>query len=293
LNSSYKDTEFIKQITLNLGGKLRILDKPLVMGIINLSKDSFYRQSSIQDEGNFNDHLINKVRAMQPWCDLLDIGAVSTRPGAKGISREEEIQQISTALKILKPVFPELFFSVDTWRSGVAEVAVNEGAVMINDISGGTMDSEMFTTISKLKVPYILMHIQGTPETMQSKPHYHDVVLDIKQFFAERLQILRDLGVKDVILDPGFGFGKTVEHNFQLLNSLDAFRVFGLPVLAGLSRKSFIQKTLGVSAEDALNGTTVLNTLAVLKGANILRVHDPREAREIVLLTRKMLIKAD
>ena len=218
---------------------------------------------------------------------------VSTRPGAKGISREEEIQQISTALKILKPVFPELFFSVDTWRSGVAEVAVNEGAVMINDISGGTMDSEMFTTISKLKVPYILMHIQGTPETMQSKPHYHDVVLDIKQFFAERLQILRDLGVKDVILDPGFGFGKTVEHNFQLLNSLDAFRVFGLPVLAGLSRKSFIQKTLGVSAEDALNRTTVLNTLAVLKGANILRVHDPREAREIVLLTRKMLIKAD
>lgn len=284
MNSNHKDRNFIKQSTLNLGGKLQTIDKPMVMSILNLGSDSFYKVPLTKFSDHPEKQLLERIAEMEPYSDLIDIGAVSTRPGAKGISPDEEMQKVKTALKLLKRHFPETFFSVDTWRAGVAKMAVDEGAVMINDISGGTMDDQMFKTIASLHVPYVLMHIQGTPETMQNKPHYTDVVNEIKLYFAQKLQMLRDFGVHDVILDPGFGFGKTVEHNYTLLNNLDAFRVFGLPIMAGLSRKSFIQKTLGISADEALNGTTVLNTLALLKGADILRVHDAKEAKQAVLL---------
>jgi len=263
---------------------LKIIDKPMIMGILNLSPDSFYRASAMQGVADDESSLISRVRDMLPYCDLIDLGAVSTRPGSKGIPAEEEKARLMPALRLLQREFPGLYLSVDTWRAEVASMAVAEGAVMINDISGGTMDAAMFSTIAALDVPYVLMHMQGTPEIMQKKPVYKDVVNDIKLFFARKAEELHNYGVHDIILDPGFGFGKTIEHNFSLLQNLQSFRVFGLPLLVGLSRKSFIQKTLGVSAEEALNGTTVLNTLAVLNGADILRVHDVREAREVVAL---------
>jgi len=284
---SHKDTEFIKQKTLNLGEHLKILDQPLVMAILNLSPDSFYKTPTNKYTPDLEKQIIERIIELRPYCEILDLGAVSTRPGTKGIPIKEEANLLKPVLQILRREFPDLPLSVDTWQSEIAKMAVAEGAVMINDISGGTLDEKMFRTIAGLKVPYVLMHMQGSPETMQIKPHYHDVVNEIKLFFAQRIEELKSLGVNDIILDPGFGFGKTVEHNFLILNKLSSFRVFGLPILAGLSRKSFIQKTLSVPAEEALNGTTVLNTIALLQGADILRVHDPREAKEVVRLLAK------
>jgi dihydropteroate synthase len=278
-----KSTIFSKKKTLNCNGKLLELDKPLVMGILNLSPDSFYQpdDKDLMDDPYWFKGIVEK---MSLDADIIDIGAVSTRPGAVEVSVEEELERLIPFLENVVRVFPDQIFSVDTYRAKVAEAAVGAGASMINDISGGTIDPLMFTTIAKLKVPYVLMHIQGTPKTMQQHPQYEDVIKEVMQFMAERISKLHDLGVVDIILDPGFGFGKTVKHNFQLMKQLEEFCIFDLPLLVGISRKSMIQKVLGIRATEAMNGTSILNTIALMKGADILRVHDVRQAREAVKL---------
>ena len=252
---------------------------PLIMGILNVTPDSFF------DGGKFTSEiqLLNYCRQMiDEGADIIDIGACSTRPGAAVISEKEEASRLIEVIKTLRKHFPELLISVDTYRSSIATEAIHAGANIINDISGGTMDDTMFATIAKLKVPYILMHIQGTPQTMQQNPTYNHVVEDVFDFFKSKLNELNALGVSKVILDPGFGFGKTIEHNYQLLKNLGKFSSFGLPLLVGFSRKSMVNKILNVKPVEALNGTTVLNTIGLENGAKILRVHDVKEAKEAV-----------
>jgi dihydropteroate synthase len=251
------------------------------MGILNLSPDSFYAGSRYLNDDVF----ISEVEKMLDCgASILDIGAMSTRPGSKAISEKEEISKLIPALTIIKQKFPDAIISVDTYRSSVSKIAVDNGADIINDISGGTMDKKMFETIAELDVPYVLMHIQGTPETMQINPVYNDVVKEILDFLVKRTKMLIQLGVKDIIVDPGFGFGKSLKDNYCLLHHLDRFIITETPLLVGLSRKSFINKVLNTSPEQALNGTTVLNTIALLKGADILRVHDVKEAVETIKL---------
>jgi dihydropteroate synthase len=264
-------------------GRLVDLSTPLVMGILNITPDSFFDGGKYGDEKGI---LAHTQKMLQEGAAMIDIGAQSTRPKAVLISAEEEWKRLQPVLKSLRKEFPEAIFSVDTFYSTVAERAVGEGADFINDTSGGTIDEKMFSTIAKLNVPYVLMHIQGTPQTMQQNPHYENVTKEVMDFFVERIQKLTSLGVNDIIIDVGFGFGKNIEHNYELLNHLDLFRMFEKPVLVGLSRKSMVNKVLGVKAEDALNGTSVLNTIALMKGANILRVHDVREATEAIRLTQ-------
>ena len=218
---------------------------------------------------------------------LLDVGGYSSRPGAKDISETEEIQRVSQAVKVIFAEFPQAFISVDTFRSSVAKAAIREGACMINDISGGSLDPKMFEVVATSKVPYILMHMQGTPQNMSSLTNYNNLIKDILDYFHQKIDTLRQLGVKDIILDPGFGFAKTLEQNFSLLNHLDHFKLFGSPLLVGLSRKSMIWKPLNTTAEEALNGTTALHMTALLKGASILRVHDVKEAVETITLFSK------
>lgn len=286
-SSPDKSTFFSRKKSLNCRGKLLNLDKPLVMGILNLSPDSFYRpdHADIMHEPYWYQGIVEKMRQD---ADIIDIGALSTRPGAQEIGEKEELERLLPVLEGLVSLFPEQIFSVDTYRASVAEAAIKNGAAIINDISGGTMDPQIFQTIARYNVPYVLMHIQGTPRTMQIKPEYEDVVREVMKFMSEQLDKLRSLGIHDIILDPGFGFGKKLEHNFQLMSHLDEFRIFELPLLVGISRKSMIQKTLGVDATGALNGTTVLNTIALLKGADILRVHDARQAREAITLVESI-----
>ena len=219
---------------------------------------------------------------------IIDVGGYSSRPNATPVSEEEELKRIVPIIKLIKINFPDLLISVDTFRSKVAEKSIEAGANIINDISGGNMDSNMFRCIADLKVPYVLMHMQGTPQTMQENPTYKNVVEEVSQFFTEKVNQLAQLGVKDIILDPGFGFGKTLEHNYQLLNQLGRFKRFNLPILVGFSRKSMINKVIETTPEEALNGTTVLNTIALMKGANILRVHDVKEANESIKLVSKL-----
>lgn len=260
-------------------GRTLDLSGPVVMGILNVTPDSFF------DGGKYErpeDALSQAEKMMRQGATIIDIGAVSTRPGAVAPSEEEEWARLEPVLQLLREKLPNAILSVDTWRAAIAEKAVNAGAHIINDISGGTMDAAMFATIGKLGVPYILMHIQGTPETMQQDPHYEDVVKEVNFFFEERLSQLKNAGASQIILDPGFGFGKTVEHNYQMLSSLDTFAKMGHPVLAGLSRKSMTTKLLGIGKTEALNATTALNTIALQKGAKILRVHDVREAVECI-----------
>lgn len=283
---SAKDNFFYTKYTMNCGGRLISFDKALIMGIINLTPDSFYEKSRQSSELSA---LKQAEKMLNDGADILDLGAVSTRPGSEEISEEEELKRLLPALKSIRKSFPECIISVDTWRSEIAKAAVNEGADIINDISGGTMDANMFETIAQFKVPYILMHIQGTPQTMQQNPTYNDVVNEVIDFLAERIQKLRLLGVADIIVDPGFGFGKTPEHNFTLLKHLEQFAILDCPILVGVSRKSMITKTLNIIANDALNGTTVLNTIALMKGAKILRVHDVKEAVEAVKLTNYII----
>lgn len=283
---SAKDNFFYTKYTMNCGGRLISFDKALIMGIINLTPDSFYEKSRQSSELSA---LKQAEKMLNDGADILDLGAVSTRPGSEEISEEEELKRLLPALKSIRKSFPECIISVDTWRSEIAKAAVNEGADIINDISGGTMDANMFETIAQFKVPYILMHIQGTPQTMQQNPTYNDVVNEVIDFLAERIQKLRLLGVADIIVDPGFGFGKTPEHNFTLLKNLEQFAILDCPILVGVSRKSMITKTLNIIANDALNGTTVLNTIALMKGAKILRVHDVKEAVEAVKLTNYII----
>ncbi|WP_319227577.1 dihydropteroate synthase [Draconibacterium orientale] len=273
--------KFLKRnSTLHLGEKEVDLSIPVVAGIVNITPDSFFDGGKMEDEAT----MLKAVEKMvADGAGIIDVGAVSTRPGAKTVSTKEELARLLPAVKAIHAAFPDVALSVDTFRSWVAVRVIDEvGPIIINDISGGTLDSNMFETVGKLQVPYILSHIQGTLQDMQDAPHYDDLIREVAQYFAEKVKKLNKLGVKEIILDPGFGFGKTVDHNYELLNKLDALKVYQLPVMAGVSRKSMIWKALGVTPETALNGTTVVNTLALMGGADILRVHDVKEAVEAV-----------
>ena len=271
---------------INVNGKLMDLSQPQVMGILNVTPDSFYAGS----RGVAEPDIIDRLRQMtDEGASIIDIGAYSSRPDADDVSTEEEMARLRHALNLVRQHQPDAVVSVDTFRADVARMCVEEyGVAMVNDISAGEMDDEMFPTISRLGVPYIAMHMKGTPQTMQINPQYEHFLKEIFYFFSEKVQKLRDLGVKDIIIDPGFGFGKTIEHNYQLMNHLEEFKLFGLPLLVGISRKSMIYKLLGTTPEEALNGTTVLNTIVLQKGAHILRVHDVKAAVEAVKIVEKM-----
>jgi len=276
----------VKPGFINVRGNLIDLSVPKVMGIINVTPDSFYKGSRVIGE----EEIIKTAAGMiQDGADILDIGGYSSRPGAEEITQDEERNRVTGALKVINREFPEAVISIDTFRSEIAAEAVLEyGAGMINDISGGEADRKMFHLVEKIQVPYIMMHMQGVPGTMQENPVYDDVVADVLRWFGERIFRLQSLGVNDIILDPGFGFGKTAAHNFELLRNLGDFSIAGLPVLVGVSRKSMIWKTLGITPDEALNGTSVLNTTALLNGADILRVHDVKEAVQAVKLVEKL-----
>ena len=270
-----------QQTTLNCKGKLIDLSIPIVMGIINVTPDSFY------DGGKSNSETkaLRQVEKMiKDGATILDIGGVSTRPGSKEVSLAEELNRVIPIIKAIRKEYQDIIISIDTFRSKVALEAITSGAAIINDISAGRFDSNMFSEVGKLAVPYILMHMQGKPSTMQNNPNYNNVVEEVVDFMIEKVGELRKFGVKDIILDPGFGFGKTVEHNFQLLKNMHAFKILGLPILAGVSRKSMICKPLKINPKDALNGTTALHMIALQQGAKILRVHDVKEAMETIKL---------
>lgn len=264
--------------TLNLHGQLYELREPQIMGIINITPDSFFSGSRTLDDASIE----QRVRKMiDEGADMIDVGAYSSRPGAADVSPEEEMDRLRRGLRMVRRINSAIPVSVDTFRADVAKMAVEEeGADIVNDISGGMIDKQMFRTVARLGVPYILMHMQGTPATMQTEPHYVDVRSEVMQYFAERIEQLSLMGVNDIITDPGFGFGKTLEHNYQLMAHLEDFHQLNRPLLVGISRKSMIYKLLGGTPSDALNGTTVLNTVAMLKGAHILRVHDVAQAVE-------------
>ena len=273
--------------TINVNGTLMDLSTPRVMGIVNVTPDSLFAGSRTQTEAD----IARRVeQLLTEGADILDLGGYSSRPGAADVSPAEECERLRLGLSVIRRVCPDAVVSVDTFRADVARMCVEEyGAAIINDISGGELDAEMFPTVARLGVPYILMHMQGTPQTMQDKPRYDDLLRDVFLYFARKVQQLRDLGQKDIILDPGFGFGKTLEDNYTLLAHLEEFAsVFQLPVLVGVSRKSMVTKLLGITPAEALNGTTVLNTLCLTKGAAILRVHDVHPAVEAVRLVQAM-----
>lgn len=264
--------------TLNLRGILLELREPQIMGILNVTPDSFYSDSRTPDEA----HITDRVRQMMDeGADMIDIGGYSSRSGADDVTPEEEMDRLRRGLRIVRKLYPEVPVSVDTFRADVARMCIEEeGADIINDISGGMMDRQMFRTVARLGVPYILMHMQGTPDTMQVAPHYDNLRREVMLYFAERIDRLCQMGAKDIIVDPGFGFGKTLEHNYELMNHLEDFAVFNLPLLVGISRKSMIYKLTGDTPQTSLNGTTVLNTISLVKGAHILRVHDVKAAVE-------------
>ena len=273
---------------INVNGNLMDLEHPRVMGILNVTPDSFYAGSRKQSE---EDILQRARQIIEEGGDIIDIGAYSSRPDAKHISTEEETSRLRKALTLLNREMPEVVISVDTFRADIAKMCVEEyGVAIVNDISAGNMDENMMPTVAKLGVPYVMMHIKGTPQDMQKNPEYDNVLKDVMYYFSEKVQKMRDLGAKDIIIDPGFGFGKTVEHNYILMNKLEEFRIFDLPILVGISRKSMIYRLLSNTPEDALNGTTVLNTISLMKGANILRVHDVKEACEAVKIYCKLII---
>lgn len=271
---------------INTGGKLLDIEIPKVMGILNITPDSFYTGSRY----NTDDEILRAaIKMIEDGADILDVGGYSSRPGAKDISKEEESNRVLKAIKLINRELPEAIISVDTFRADIAREAVVEcGARMINDISGGDADSKMFLIVENLNVPYIIMHMKGNPRTMQENPVYEDVVADILKWFGERIFKLKSAGVKDIIIDPGFGFGKTIDHNFELLRRLGDFSITGLPVLVGISRKGMIWKTLNISADEALNGTTAINAIALFNGADILRVHDVKEAVQTIQLIQKI-----
>lgn len=277
----------LEHYSLNVRGRLFDLSEPQVMGILNVTPDSFYAESRMKTE----EAVRKRVRQIvDEGGSMIDVGAYSSRPGAEDVSAEEEMARLRRSMKIVREVASEIPVSVDTFRADVAKMAVEElGVDIVNDISGGELDKVMFETVAKMGVPYILMHMKGTPQTMQEAPHYDDLMKEVMLYFAERIQRLRDLGQKDIVLDPGYGFAKTIDHNYELLRHQDMLQVFELPLLVGVSRKSMIYRLLGSSPEEALNGTTVLNTIALQKGARILRVHDVREAVETVRLMSKIV----
>lgn len=272
--------------SINVNGKLIDLAEPKVMGILNVTPDSFYSGSRKQTEEDIR----NRVKQIiDEGGQMIDIGAYSSRQGADDVSTQEEMARLRHGMKIVNEMAPGMPVSVDTFRADVAKMCVEElGVGIINDISGGELDKRMFETVAKLGVPYILMHMKGTPQTMQQAPHYDDLMKEIMLYFAEKIQKLRDLGQKDIILDPGYGFAKTIEHNYELLGHQEMLHVFELPLLVGISRKSMIFRLLGSSPEESLNGTSVLNTIALQKGASILRVHDVKECVEVVKIVKMM-----
>ncbi len=279
--------------SVNCRGRLVSLEQPVVMGILNVTPDSFFAGSRVSTDKAAMDQVIDVARRMlYEGATFLDIGGYSTRPGANAVSSSEEADRVLPVIEAILASFPDALLSIDTFRADVARQAIESGAALINDVSGGTLDPAMFATVGELNqsdsVPYVLMHLRGTPQTMNSLAIYTNLVTEVVDELAVQLTTLRALGAKDVILDPGFGFAKTPAQNFQLLSQLDAFRVFDEPLLVGLSRKTTIWKTLKISADEALNGTTVLNTAALLKGASILRVHDVREAVEAIKLTHHL-----
>lgn len=271
---------------INVNGSLLDLSQPRVMGILNVTPDSFYAGSRTQTEAE----IVRRVKQIvSEGAAIIDIGAYSARPNADNVSAREEMERLRMGLKILFEIQPDAVVSVDTFRADVARMCVEEyGVAIINDIAAGEMDADMFHTVAALNVPYIMMHMQGTPQSMQQHPHYDNLLEEVLLYFARKVQQLRDLGVKDIILDPGFGFGKTIEHNYELLSHLEDFRIFELPLLVGVSRKSMIYRLLDITPQEALNGTTVLDTICLLKGADILRVHDVKEAVETVRIVQAM-----
>ena len=276
---------------INVNGSLLDLSVPCVMGILNITPDSFYAGSRMQTEAEIT---ARAQQILDEGAGIIDIGAYSSRSNAENVSSHEEMERLRMGLEILRKTQPGAVISVDTFRADVARMCVEEyGVAIINDIAAGEMDADMFRTVAELNVPYIMMHMQGTPQNMQQHPHYDNLLKEVFLYFAQKVQQLRDLGMKDIILDPGFGFGKTVEHNYELLAHLEEFRVFELPLLVGVSRKSMIYRLLGNTPQDALNGTTVLDTICLLKGADILRVHDVREAVETVKIVEAMRKNSD
>ncbi|HUZ61137.1 MAG TPA: dihydropteroate synthase [Hanamia sp.] len=267
--------------SLNCKRKLLFINKPLVMGILNITEDSFYPKSRMQ---NLDDIKSKSEQMLNEGVNILDLGAQSTRPESKRISVDEELEKLLPAIEMLNKFFPEVILSIDTYHSNVAEECVRAGASIINDISGGEMDKNMIPTVGRLKVPYICMHIKGVPETMQKQIHYEDVTKEILDFFIKKIDECKRAGINDMIIDPGFGFGKNISQNLLLLKNLEIFRMLEKPIMVGISRKSTIYKTLKISVEDSLNGTTIFNTIALLNGASILRVHDVKEAREAITL---------
>lgn len=279
-----KTFQTAKTRSINVQGQLMTFEKPIIMGILNVTPDSFY-------DGGDNttvEKAVEKAHDLfQAGAQIIDIGAYSSRPGAPLISSQEEMDRALPAISAIRESFPEAILSIDTFRADVAAVSIDAGVHLVNDVSGGTLDEDMFATIAKYQVPYILMHMRGTPENMQQKTEYSDIVTDVATFLGERIAQLRDLGVKDIILDPGFGFAKTIEQNYELLYRVNELHYFGLPILGGISRKSMIYKKLGLKAQEALNGTTALNTLLLERGVQLLRVHDVKEAKQLVDLFYK------
>mgnify|MGYP003951507957 CR=1 FL=1 len=263
----------------NLKGKILDLSTPKVMGILNITEDSFFDGGKYLSKENI---LVKTTQMIEEGASIIDVGAQSSRPGAQPINRIIEQERLLNCITIIKQKFPEIIISVDTYHSKIAEICVQNGADMINDISSGELDKQMFDTVAKLNVPYIMMHMQGTPEMMQKKPQYKDVTIDVLHFFQRKIQKLNDIGFQQIIIDPGFGFGKTMTHNYQLLNNLKQFQQLSFALLVGTSRKSMIHTLLDTDAQNSLNGTSVTNTIALYHGASILRVHDVKEAMECI-----------
>ena len=267
--------------SLNCKGKLLLIEKPLVMGILNITDDSFYPESRVQNM----EAIKNKAtQMMNEGADIIDIGAQSTRPGSRRIFAEDELEKLIPAIEMLTNLFPGIIISIDTYHAIVAKESVSAGAAMVNDISAGEMDKNMLATVASLEVPYICMHMKGVPETMQQQAYYNDVTKEVLDFFIKKTEECRLAGINDVIIDPGFGFGKSISQNLSLLKNFSVFKMLDKPILAGLSRKSTIYKTLQIPVEDSLNGTTVLHTIGLQHGASILRVHDVKEAKEAITL---------
>lgn len=278
---SFKNTVLPVETTLQSRGRLLDISTPVVMGILNATPDSFYNQGRDSDTDSI---LRNAERMLSEGATILDVGGASTKPGSAIIDPEEELKRVIPVIEALHKRFPEAWLSVDTYHSTVATAAVHAGAFIINDVSSGSIDGNMIATVAQLQVPYIAMHMQGTPATMQQNPQYNNVTLDVMNYLRQMVDKCEAAGIKDIIIDPGFGFGKTLEHNYELLRNMHTLRILGKPVLAGISRKGMIWKALGTTPEEALNGTTALHMVALQQGANILRAHDVKEAMEVITL---------
>lgn len=279
--------EGLNPYTINVSGRLIDLAEPHIMGILNITPDSFYSDSRKLTEESIR---LQVRKIVDEGGQMIDLGAYSSRPGADEVSVSEEMERLRKGMKVLREEAPGIPVSIDTFRADVAKMCVEElGADIINDISGGELDSKMFSTVARLSVPYVLMHMKGTPQNMQQEAHYENLMKEIMLYFAEKVQRLRDLGQKDIILDPGYGFAKTIDHNYELLQHQEMLKIFELPILVGLSRKSMVYNLLESTPQQALNGTSVLHTLALLKGANILRVHDVKACAEVIKIVQKTL----